>query len=204
MAANVKTPPKFTPTEDLIIDVLVARYRVGDTLWTFETRHMPTLRKLEEKGIIHTASGVTENTVRAWLSDRALRDHGASLFTISNTMEHLPADGARDHLPGNWTKSHLAKLAELPQQACDTAPRAINTAHILMIQMINRHHPVYQVLPGAAGGVVLKLGDDPDDAEAKTVGISADGEIFQLFRKTGVEETRFFSDALYFTSAWSK
>ncbi|MEO3931351.1 hypothetical protein WMO79_00865 [Micrococcaceae bacterium Sec7.4] len=204
MSADVKTSPKFTPTEELILDVLVARYRLGDAMWNFEARNMATLRKLEEKGLIHANSGVVENTVNAWLTDRALRDHGASWFRISNTMEHLPADGARNHLPGNWAKSHLEKLVELPQQVCATDPGAINAAHILMIQMIQRHHPVHQVLPGADGGVVLKRGADPDDADAVTIGISADGEIFQLYRKSGVEDTRFFSDALYFTSAWSK
>lgn len=205
MSAGVYTSPKFTPTEALIIDVLVAHFRLGDTLWDFESRNMPALQKLEEKGLIHTNSGVTENTVRAWLSDRALHEHGASWFRISNTMEHLPADGKPNHQPGAWAKSHLEKLAELPQQQCSTDPRAINTAHVLMIQMIHRRHPVYQALPGADGGVVLKRGDDPGDADAVTVGISADGEGFHLYRKNGaVEATRFFSDALYFTSAWSK
>jgi hypothetical protein len=204
VSTNVKTPPSFSPTEALIIDVLVARYRLGDTLWNFESRNMPALRKLETKGLIHTTSGVVENTVNAWLSDRALREHGPSWFRISNTMDHLPAEGKPNHQPGAWTKSHLEQLAELPQQECSTDPRAINTAHVLMIQMIHRHHPVHQVLPGADGGIVLKRGDDPGDETAVTVGISPDGESFHLYRKSGVETTRFFSDALYFTSKWAK
>jgi hypothetical protein len=201
VSVGVYTSPDFTPTESLIIDVLVARYRLGDTLWTFESRNMPALRKLEEKGLVHTTSGVTENTVRAWLSDKALRNHGASWFQLSVTMDHLADD--EPVTEGTWSKRNLEQLAELPQQQCATDPRAINTAHVLLIQMINRRHPVHQILPGEDGGVVLKRGQDPRRPEPTAVRISADGQSFQLTRAGASDTTANLSDALFFTSRWA-
>ncbi|MCB5280564.1 hypothetical protein [Arthrobacter sp. ES1] len=204
MSADVKPFPDFTPTESLIIDVLVARYRLGDTLWTFKSRNMPALRKLEAKDLVHTTSGVTENTVRAWLSNKALRQHGTSWFQPGITRDHLPESGSPGHAPGAWSQAQVAQLIELAELPEAPDPRAINTAHILMIQMINSRHTAYHVLAGADGGVVLKGGDDPGDPTAKTVGISPDGESFQLHRDKGIETTLYFNDALFFTSGGSK
>lgn len=203
MSAGVYTSPTFTPTESLIIDVLVARYRLGDTLWTFETRNLPALRKLEEKALIHTTSGVTENTVRAWLTDTALRDHGTSWFQLGITMDHL-----LDHQkPGDqllWTRSHLERLAELPQQQCWTDPRAINTAHVLMIQMISRRHTPHWAKASGDGGVVLERCARPGDFSVQTITVSPDGGSFQLYRDGRTETTTDFTDVLRFTSGWSQ
>ena len=64
---------EFTPTEDLVLDVLVARYRLGEHLWTFDS-HVASapIRKLAEKGWVNEMHGITENTVRAYLTDKAV------------------------------------------------------------------------------------------------------------------------------------
>jgi hypothetical protein len=62
---------QFTPTEELILEVLVARTRLGEGLWTFEGRNAVALSSLEEKGYIRTMHGVTENTIRAVLTKMA-------------------------------------------------------------------------------------------------------------------------------------
>lgn len=62
-------PEKLTPTEDLLIELLVARHRLGENLWTFDSRHKKALENLESKGYVGVMHGVTENTVRAYLTD---------------------------------------------------------------------------------------------------------------------------------------
>jgi hypothetical protein len=200
VSTDVKTSPDFTPTESLILDVLVARFRLGDTLWTFETRNLPALRKLEAKGLIHTNSGVTENTVRASLSNKALIENGTSWFQLSITMNQLPDV---NELSDAWTKTNLEELAELPQRQCSTDARAINTAHVLLIQMINGRYPLHRVVPDEDGGVVLKREWSPE-TPAMTVIISRDGESFQLRKGDTSETTNNLSDALFFMSRWSK
>lgn len=200
MSAGVYTSPASTPTEDLIIALLVARYRLGDTLWTFESRNMPTLRKLETKGFVEIISGATENTVRVSLSDKALREHGTSWFQMGITMDHLPAV---EELEGAWSKTCLEQLAELPQQECSTDPRAINVAHVLLILMISRRHPLHYVRPNEDGGVVLQR-QSGQDAPAMSVVISRDGQSFQLCRGDSVETTAHIVTALFFTSRWAR
>jgi hypothetical protein len=68
---------KLTPTQDLLLGVLAARYRCGELLWTFESRHKKTIRELAQLGLVMEASGVTENTVRA-----ALTDAGRAIYLI--------------------------------------------------------------------------------------------------------------------------
>ena len=62
----------LTPTEELFMEVLAARARTGETLWTFSTR--PTIvraaKELERLGFVFYMSGVTERTFRAGLTER--------------------------------------------------------------------------------------------------------------------------------------
>lgn len=60
---------RLTPTQDLVMEVLAARYRCGEFLWTFDSRHKKTIRDLAQLGLVHEAGGVVEHTVRARLSD---------------------------------------------------------------------------------------------------------------------------------------
>lgn len=60
---------KFTPTESLVLEVLTARYRLGQNLWTFGTDIVPALNRLEEKKLIDWKSGIVENTTMVWLTD---------------------------------------------------------------------------------------------------------------------------------------
>jgi hypothetical protein len=58
----------LTPTEYLIMNILVARYRLGDNSWTFPTRFGATLNSLEERGYLSYKSGVLYKTLHAWLT----------------------------------------------------------------------------------------------------------------------------------------
>lgn len=65
-------PSRRTPTEDLCLEVLAARYRLGERLWTFDARHKRALRALAQRGLVNLIHGVLEGTVRAGLTDAGL------------------------------------------------------------------------------------------------------------------------------------
>ena len=65
----------LTPTEDLILDVLVARYRLGENVWTFESRHKKALNQLQGRGFINVMSGIVEKTVRASLTEAGKKEY---------------------------------------------------------------------------------------------------------------------------------
>jgi len=59
----------LTPTEDLVMEVLAARYRLGERLWTFDSRCRPAIRRLAARGLANEIHGMVENTIRASLTD---------------------------------------------------------------------------------------------------------------------------------------
>lgn len=63
----------LTPSEDLALEVLAARYRLGENLWTFEARHKKTLDKLAARGYVSVIHGIVEKTVRASLTEQGKR-----------------------------------------------------------------------------------------------------------------------------------
>ncbi len=58
----------LTPTEDLLLEVLAARYRLGEKLWTFNSNHSKALNSLSSKGYVDLMGGVVERTIRASLT----------------------------------------------------------------------------------------------------------------------------------------
>lgn len=58
----------LTPMEYLIMDVMVARYRLGDNSWTFPNTFRPALKKLYVRGHLCFKSGVCYGTLHAWLT----------------------------------------------------------------------------------------------------------------------------------------
>jgi hypothetical protein len=67
------TPPIDTddlpPTQYLITEVLAARHRTGEHMWTFPSRLRAHMTALGEAGLIGWKSGIEPNTIRAWLTD---------------------------------------------------------------------------------------------------------------------------------------
>ena len=59
----------FTPTEELVLEVLAARYRLGEICWTFSSRQNAALDKLAVKKLIHWKHGVVENSSLVFLTD---------------------------------------------------------------------------------------------------------------------------------------
>jgi hypothetical protein len=60
----------FPPVQSLILETLGARFRLGETLWTFDTKTRAAARALEIAGMITTMHGIMENTYRASLTER--------------------------------------------------------------------------------------------------------------------------------------
>lgn len=70
--ANKTPKAEFTPTQDLILELLIARRRLGEHLWTLESRTLKQAEQLATMGWIHVMHGITEGTYRASFTDRGL------------------------------------------------------------------------------------------------------------------------------------
>lgn len=64
---------KLTPTEELIMEVLAARYRLGETLWPFDSRLSRQLDSLGAKDLIFVMNGNVEHTYRASLTEKGMK-----------------------------------------------------------------------------------------------------------------------------------
>lgn len=185
----------MTPTEELIIDVLVARFRLGDTLWTFDSRNKPAMRRLEKRGLIHVDSGVVENTVKVSLSNYTLQQFGSICFQVTSTMGYLPSDPGPDPDGRLWAKRHLQQLIALSQNIPATDPQALNSAHLLIIQMIHRKELAHETASASKGGVLLYR------RGGRAIEILAGGQEY-LMRQAGEvpRSTSAMTDALRFIS----
>lgn len=67
----------LSPSEELILEVLAARWRLGEHDWPFANVHRPAFRRLETRGLVNLDSGPTGGTTSVSLTD-AGRD---KLFT---------------------------------------------------------------------------------------------------------------------------
>lgn len=61
----------LTPTEELVLEVLVARTRLGERIWPFDSKVSRQVMSLENKGFVHSMSGNVERSIRAYLTDEA-------------------------------------------------------------------------------------------------------------------------------------
>jgi len=77
----------MTPTQELAMEVLVARKRLGEGVWTFKSYHERTLRELETKGLVYVMHGIVQGTLRAGLTDE-----GARLFMSSDYVPPILRD----------------------------------------------------------------------------------------------------------------
>lgn len=61
----------LAPTHYLILEVLAARYRLGEALWTFPSRPaiVVALDKLADLDLVGWKGGVAPKTVRVWLTE---------------------------------------------------------------------------------------------------------------------------------------
>lgn len=69
---SIKPDVGLTPTENLILELLIARFRLGERLWTFDSNVRKQVVSLASKGYAHEMNGIVPQTVRARLSDEAI------------------------------------------------------------------------------------------------------------------------------------
>lgn len=56
---EARTSLNLTPTEDLILTLLVSRHRLGESLFLLDRRHRKAMRTLADKGLVHHEEGST-------------------------------------------------------------------------------------------------------------------------------------------------
>ena len=65
----IKAVEDMTVAEEMICEVIAARERCGETMWTFPSRARKQLRRLEAAGVVGWKPGVVERTCLAWFTD---------------------------------------------------------------------------------------------------------------------------------------
>jgi hypothetical protein len=63
---------ELTPTENLILELLIARFRLGEKLWTFDSSVSKQVDSLSRKGYVLPLNGIVPKTVRAMLTEEAI------------------------------------------------------------------------------------------------------------------------------------
>lgn len=86
-AVDVDTLP---PLQYVVLDVLAARWRTGETLWTFPARSniVDAAHRLGRLGLVGVKGGVEPRTIRVWLTD-------AGKAAVLSPDHVNPADEAR-------------------------------------------------------------------------------------------------------------
>ncbi|MBM0203249.1 hypothetical protein JNW90_09095 [Micromonospora sp. STR1s_5] len=72
------------PTQYLILEVLAARHRTSETLWTFPSKLRPHMEALERLGLIQWKSGIVPKTVMAWLTEQGKSASTSSTYVSPN------------------------------------------------------------------------------------------------------------------------
>lgn len=93
---------KLPPTQYLILELLAARYRLGETYWTFTDRVRPAADKLQNAGLIEVGSSpapyafqarFTEAGRLAWLSGDYVSPLAAPVERVRRLCEAAREDG---------------------------------------------------------------------------------------------------------------
>lgn len=86
-SASEQVPLDLSPTEDLVMEVLAARYRLGEYVWTFDSRQAKAINSLALRGLATPIHGIVEHTVRA-----ALTDNGRAEYVTARYRPPVLAD----------------------------------------------------------------------------------------------------------------
>ncbi len=80
---------KLTPTEDLILDLLVARYRLGEYQWPLSNKLVNVIHSLAARGYVNSRHGNVEKTYLVRLTDEAVAEFVTdSEYTPQGYREH--------------------------------------------------------------------------------------------------------------------
>lgn len=71
-------PDSIPPTQYLIMEVLAARYRLGDYAVVLPATVGGSITKLAARGYVDYESGIIDHTLLVWLTDEGLKECGLS------------------------------------------------------------------------------------------------------------------------------
>lgn len=77
----------FTSTEYLIMEVLVARWRLGVDVWPFPTELRKTLYNLARDGFLDYKSGFTPGSLNVWLTEQGAKEFGLDKPFMINDVQ---------------------------------------------------------------------------------------------------------------------
>jgi hypothetical protein len=112
------------PTQYLVMEVLAARYRLGETLWPFPTTVAPALRVLNDAGLIELMDGNIAHTVRASLTDEGIR------ASVSANVQPAAPDARPGHRhPAGHQRRHV-HLGQRPRARTVRGVRGGHQRHL--------------------------------------------------------------------------
>lgn len=116
------------PTQYLILEVLAARARLGERMWTFPDRLRPALNALQQRGLIWWRSAPTPHDVQAYLTDTGRREAMSSTYEVPATREYQDLLGAIWlYIPWQFvTKQLTTPQKELFADAVDASSVRLN------------------------------------------------------------------------------
>lgn len=94
------------PLQLMVLEVLAARYRLGEVLWTF-TAHTSTvraIRALEAAGLVTSMGGIVPRTIRASLTPSGVASATSPTYRVPDQPQRVQpsredvARGIEDHL----------------------------------------------------------------------------------------------------------
>lgn len=97
------------PTQYLVMEVLAARYRTGEVLWTFPSRLKPAMEALAQLGLIGWKSGIEALSIRAWLTE-AGRAHSIKpdfLTPVQRALDQAASDMRSNYRSGDWSIEYI-------------------------------------------------------------------------------------------------
>lgn len=80
----------LTVTESLMMEVLTARMRLGENLWTFDSDMKGAAKSLAVAGLVYWKHGIVEGTIMVWMRDEAK----AQFLTYDYK---IPVDDVHEH-----------------------------------------------------------------------------------------------------------
>lgn len=103
----------LTPTQNLIMNNLAARHRLGHTMWPFSTKLRKHLSALEDHGLIGTKSGIMPRTIEIWLTSFG-KERYLSPTYVAPIMGELTAKAESKVLNahGAWCRSEGGKATD--------------------------------------------------------------------------------------------
>jgi hypothetical protein len=106
--AKENSPEELTPLQEMVTEVLTARWRLGERRWPFPLSCMRALNALARKGLVTFESGPDEHTAYVQFTPAAQqrflsRPHESPLMAVAESALLLRQDGT-PLWEGSWRR----------------------------------------------------------------------------------------------------